>query len=160
LGAASVGYSYGHPELGQTPETGFYCSGFVRYVLLQAGLTIPDYIGMDGQRRPIHHASEFWDHYGVAVHERVRLPGDLVFFTKRGQMPRHIGFVFDEERYIHAPGHDGTQVRIEPIADYPPIETPPRTPGRGVLYDHNPIGYKSPAVMVPSPTYRYHQQPV
>ena len=39
-------YVIGHPELGQSSEKGFDCSGFARFVLTQAGICIPDYIGI------------------------------------------------------------------------------------------------------------------
>jgi len=142
-----------HPELGQSPD-GFDCSGFVRFVLLQSGLHVGDYIGMDEVRRPIRHANEFWDHYGATVQTQPEA-GDLIFFSRHGLFPTHIGIVKDEESYIHAPGKDSTEViearihskRIAVSGDM----------GR-VLFHTNPIGFKAPTIARPSSTYRWHQQ--
>lgn len=109
---------------------------------------------MDNERRPLRHANEFWDHYGAYVltpPER----GDLIFFTRHGLFPTHIGIVNDKESYIHAPGHDDTRVCIEPI-EYFDI-TAGSTLGR-MLFKSNPIGFKAPTIPILKPTYRYHQQ--
>lgn len=125
-------------------------------MLTEAGLEVPDYIGLDGQPRPTRHANELYDHYGVAVHLGLQVGGDLVFFSKDGSRPTHVGIVRDEETYIHAPGHDGTQVAIGHICvtnivtDYL---------GRKI-YATNPIGFKSPTVANEKPTYRWHQSPL
>lgn len=114
---------------------------------------IPDYIGADNKRRPIRHANEFWDHYGVLVHEESVQKGDLVFFSRTGLFPTHIGIVSGSDEYIHSPGKDGTSVeraKISSREDPKPIEDS--------IYVKNPIGYKSPTVSLKSPTYRYHQK--
>lgn len=123
-------------------------------MLHEAGLIVPDYIGQDGEQRPTRHANEFWDSYGVAVHPGQQQEADLVFFSKTGVFPTHIGIVVDAERYIHAPGFDDTEVEILPIPDEH-IEAIDGT-GR-VLYTRNPIGFKSPARPAEQPTYRLHQ---
>jgi cell wall-associated NlpC family hydrolase len=149
-----MGYAMNHPELGQSPETGFDCSGFVRFVLTQVGLHIPDYIGMDNCQRPIRHTNEFWDHYGVIVGGEPE-GGDLIFFARHGLWPTHIGIVRDGESYIHAPGRDSTKVRV---ADIRKEIVRVRTEGGRILYPSNPIGYKAPTEAIASPTYRYHQR--
>lgn len=154
IGSPSKRYQANHPERGQSEEDGFDCSGFVRFVLTSAGLTIPDYIGMDDRRRPIRHANEFWDHYGVGVHTGLHQPGDLLFFSRNGRFPTHIGIVAGEDMYIHAPGRDGTlveEVRIEHS------EISPQGIA-GAIYGRNPIGFKALALPLENPTYRYHQQ--
>jgi cell wall-associated NlpC family hydrolase len=154
IGSLSMRYVTGRPDLGQSKEHGYDCSGFVRQVLLHAGLHIPDYIGMDDERRPIRHASEFWDHYGIHASSEPEA-GDLIFFSRHGLMPTHIGIVRDEESYIHAPGQDNTEVTIDTITHQ---DITPRQIGSRVLYQVNPIGFKAPTIPLPTPTYRYHQQ--
>lgn len=151
IGAPAVKYTYNHPELGQSPEAGFDCSGFVRFVLLQAGLHIPDYIAMDGVQRPIRHANEFWEHYGVPVHEPRKLPGDLIVFARGKRHPNHVGIVLSESTYIHSPGWPDMQVETQEIERIP-IEY---TSGERGQYTHNPIGYKAPVQVARQPTYRF-----
>lgn len=150
----SVKYRSGRPDLGQSPETGFDCSGFVRFVLTKAGLFIPDFIGQDGVRRPTRHANEFWDTYGIAVHDGQQQRGDLIFFTHVGQFPKHVGIVRDEESYINAPGQDGTRVEVSSIV----YETIPDGGREGIIYLRNPIGFKSPSQCREQPTPRLHQR--
>ena len=151
VGAKSQKYIHNHPELGQT-EQGFDCSGFVRFVLLRSGFHIPDFIGMDNTVRPIRHTNEFWDHYGVAV-QTAPEAGDLIFFSRGGVYPTHIGIVRDEGSFIHAPGKDGTSVVVRDI-----VERPISSEQEGrVLFNRNPIGYKAPVVPSASATYRHHQ---
>jgi hypothetical protein len=129
----------------------------VQFVLVQAGLHVPEFIGQDGGVRRIRHTNEFWDYYGVAVHQLLRRSGDLIVFSRNGTRPTHIGIVRDEESYIHAPGKDGTRVTAAGIE----TEEIKCTPEDAVaLYCVNPIGYKAPAVAVEQPTYRIHQQPI
>lgn len=155
IGSLSMKYTHGRPELGKSTETGFDCSGFVTFVLSEAGVHIPQYIGQDDIRRPIRHANEYWDYYGVAIHEDLRRKGDLIFFSRRGDFPTHIGIVRDEESYIHAPGSDFTRVSVAPIVPEP-ITFKPRL-GLRQLYVVNPIGYKAPTVLKPGADYRSHQ---
>jgi cell wall-associated NlpC family hydrolase len=145
-----------HPELGQSPKNGFDCSGFVRFVLNKVGLAIPEYTGQDGVRRPIRHTNEFWDTYGIPVHDECRQRGDLIFFSRRGSFPTHIGIVRDEESYIHSPGTDESKVEVRPIS----YETIAKRSIERQFYTRNPIGFKSPTVEIEKPTYRYHQRPI
>lgn len=145
-----------HPELGQSPEKGFDCSGFVRFVLSKAGLTIPEYTGQDGTSRPIRHANEFWDSYGITVHDDYRQMGDLIFFSRRGSFPTHIGIVRDANSYIHAPGTSESRVEVRLIS----YEAIAKSSIERQFYARNPIGFKSPTVEIAQPTYRYHQKPI
>ena len=125
-------------------------------MLSRARLVIPEYTGQDGVRRPIRHANEFWDNYGIAVHDEFRQPGDLIFFSRKGSFPTHIGIVRDEESYIHAPGTSESKVEVQPISYG-------RIAANGIarqLYARNPIGFKSPTMPVGQPTYRHHQMPI
>ena len=108
---------------------------------------------MDVQR-PIRHANEFWDHYGAGI-QTLPESGDLIFFSRHGLYPTHIGIVRDEESFIHAPGNDDTKVVIEDII--PQAISALRGEGR-LLFTRNPIGYKAPTLLHASPTYRHHQQ--
>ncbi len=109
---------------------------------------------MDNVRRPIRHANEFFDYYGVSVHEGMQQKGDLIIFSRNGLFPTHIGIVKDEKSYIHAPGRDGTRVSVEALSSAALAKV-----GRSKqIYKVNPIGFKSPTIGLKAPTYRYHQQ--
>lgn len=87
---------------GQTPETGFDCSGFVSYVLRQHAIQIPRTT-----------AEQFGTGRSVAQDEIQ--PGDLVFFSTTGPGATHVGLVVasgTEWKFVHAPA-DGSTVRIE-----------------------------------------------
>lgn len=104
----------------------------------------------------MRHANELWDTYGIAVHAGRHQKADLIFFSRTGLFPTHIGIVRDEESYIHAPGRDNTKIKVEPIV-YESIV--PRGAIRAI-YSKNPIGFKSPSRVIEQPTYRYHQTPI
>lgn len=90
-------YRYG----GNTPESGFDCSGLITYVFQSsAGLKLPrstrELIDVDAPRI-----------------DRDRLyPGDLVYFNPAGGRVSHIGIYVGERRFVHAPASGGT-VRME-----------------------------------------------
>jgi len=115
---------------GCSPQTGFDCSGFARFVLLRCGLAVPDHL---------RHASQLFDSYGVYSH--LARPGDLVFFSHRGTAPTHMGIVVDDHHYIHSSGIDGDRVSLADLtfSDIPLTRA-------NQLYLHNPIGYKVPLV--------------
>ncbi len=124
-------------------------------MLTQVGLLIPDYIGQDNIQRPIRHANEFRDKYGVYIHEDLRDKGDLIFFSRNGTFPTHIGITRDPESYIHAPGKNNTKVKVGEIKK----ESIEATEGKSrPLYVVNPIGFKSPTIATAESDYRYHQQ--
>ena len=97
IGLVGTPYRWG----GNTPESGFDCSGLVGYVFRDAAnLSLPrtaDAIGeMDIPKVP-----------------RDRLqPGDLVFFTHKGRGVGHIGIYVGEGRFVHAPNEGGV-VRLD-----------------------------------------------
>ena len=156
VGSDCIRYVPGHPELGQSKDGGFDCSGFVSYVLRESGLIIPDYISHTGEVRPIRHTNEFFDHYGIAIHKQFALPGDLIFFSKHGWTPSHIGLMISPNHFVHAPGHDGEKVLIESIESI--AITPKSKNGHRIIYDHNPIGFKSLVIPHDDPSYRVHQR--
>lgn len=122
---------YRTPEMGVSPEEGFDCSGFITFVLKQ--LSIP--VSAD-----IRHSDEYFRCFGDFVHEGFQRSGDLVFFSKNGIFPTHMGLLTGEHRFIHAPGLDGLAVceevvvkRSIPVNDSYKIKQ---------IYGSNPIGYK------------------
>ncbi len=156
IGSKSKKYKNGYPELNQEPLGGFDCSGFITYVFKTVGIFVPDYIGQDGLQRPIRHADEYWDHYGVHVNNELKQPGDLVFFSRTGDFPTHIGIVRDDATYIHSPGIDAGCVETRTLQHE--IIT---ISGIGrALYPKNPIGFKSPVALVETPSYRYHHRAI
>lgn len=128
----------------------------MRFVLSAAGLAVPSFIGQDGLERPTRHANEFWDSYGIPIHDEARQPGDLIFFSREGDRPTHIGILRDAETYIHAPGKDETVVEAKPIIP----ELIAADSLRFQFYRRNPIGFKSPATSLSRPTRRRHQRPI
>ena len=109
---------------------------------------------MDTLQRTIRYTNEFWDHYGVNVAEEPE-PGDLIFFSRDGKFPSHVGFVKDETSYIHAPGKIGTVVLLEAIPEEA-IDTQAQS-GR-ILYRTNPIGFRAPTQPYHERSDRYHQE--
>ncbi|CAN5278347.1 hypothetical protein BH10PSE17_BH10PSE17_23100 [soil metagenome] len=93
-------YRYG----GSTPQSGFDCSGLVRWVFDQSiGMTLP--------RRAVEIAQ-----LGAKVDLGNLKPGDLVFFNTLRKSFSHVGIYLGEGQFVHAPSKGGT-VRIETIAD-------------------------------------------
>jgi len=90
-----VRYSYG----GESPRTGFDCSGLVAYVYRHFGVTLPHYTVAQFTR-------------GRRVGRWALHPGDLVFFAGLS----HVGIYVGHGRFIHAP-HTGTRVRIASLGE-------------------------------------------
>ena len=87
---------------GNTPDSGFDCSGLVGYVFRDAaGVTLPrtsNAMSGLGQRK-------------LAVDSLQS--GDLVFFAS-GRKVDHVGIYVGERRFVHAPNNGGT-VRLDSI---------------------------------------------
>ena len=93
-----VGVNYRHG--GETPETGFDCSGLVRHVYRESlGLLLP-------------RTSRDISRVGESVHRDALQPGDLVFFNTLRRGFSHVGIYLGEDRFVHAPAKGG-EVRIE-----------------------------------------------
>ena len=91
LSLTGVKYKYG----GKTPETGFDCSGFVRYVFQQAAdLTLP-------------HGARAISQLGQTIPLGQLQPGDLVFFNTLKTAFSHVGIYLGDGRFIHAPSTGG-----------------------------------------------------
>lgn len=85
---------------GNTPETGFDCSGFVRYVFKQAAsLTLP-------------HSALAISQLGKTVPKNDLQPGDLVFFNTLRNTFSHVGIYLGNNRFIHSPSAGG-KVRVD-----------------------------------------------
>lgn len=98
MGAIGVPYRRG----GNTYDSGFDCSGFVRAVYEQTlGLTLP--------RQAAQQAA------ATQVIDRDELqPGDLVFFNTLRRDFSHVGIYVGDFKFIHSP-KPGAAVRIEDI---------------------------------------------
>jgi cell wall-associated NlpC family hydrolase len=95
MGFLGVPYRRG----GNSAETGFDCSGFVRKVYEQTvGLVLP------------HRASEQAQVTQVIDREELQ-PGDLVFFNTMRRAFSHVGIYLGEGKFIHAP-RSGAKVRV------------------------------------------------
>jgi len=91
LNLTGVKYKFG----GNSPETGFDCSGFVRYVFGQAAnLTLP-------------HGARAISQLGQAIPLEQLQPGDLVFFNTLKSTFSHVGIYLGDGRFIHAPSSGG-----------------------------------------------------
>ena len=92
LSLTGIKYKYG----GGSPETGFDCSGFVRYVFQQAAsLTLP-------------HSARALSQLGQIIPMEQLRPGDLVFFDTLKSAFSHVGIYLGGSRFIHAPSAGGS----------------------------------------------------
>lgn len=91
LAQIGVPYRYG----GDSPATGFDCSGLVQYVFDRgAGVTLP---------RTTFDISRS----GQQIGRRDLQPGDLVFFNTLRRPFSHVGIYVGNQRFIHAPSAGG-----------------------------------------------------
>jgi cell wall-associated NlpC family hydrolase len=96
LGLVGTPYRYG----GNTPESGFDCSGLVTYV----------YRDMLDLRLP-RSSRELAHVQGPRIAPQKLATGDLVFFGDGGNVS-HVGIYVGEGRFVHAPSTGGT-VRLD-----------------------------------------------
>ncbi len=93
-----VGVNYRHG--GESPDSGFDCSGLVRHVFREAlGLTLP-------------RTSRDISRLGASVPSDDLKPGDLVFFNTLRRGFSHVGIYLGDYRFVHAPASGG-EVRVE-----------------------------------------------
>ncbi len=161
LGYPSVPYE--ERNKGNSPE-GFDCSGFVQWTLRESGITVANHPGIS---QTIRYTNEFFDFFGVMVQEGLQREGDLVFESKNGAYPSHIGFYISRQGIrhmldsvnvsskdslaqalerrgdhflLHSPGRRNSVVEIRNV-----IKGPIELKGEHThLYNCNPIGYKRP----------------
>lgn len=98
LGLVGTPYRYG----GNTPESGFDCSGLVSYVYR-------DMLALHLPRT----SRELAAVQGPKIAPERLAAGDLVFFGNRGNV-WHVGIYVGEGRFVHAPSTGGT-VRLDSL---------------------------------------------
>lgn len=98
LGLVGTPYRYG----GNTPESGFDCSGLVTYVYR-------DMLALNLPRT----SKELAAIQGPKIDPQQLTNGDLVFFGNRGNV-WHVGIYVGEGRFVHAPSTGGT-VRLDSL---------------------------------------------
>ena len=87
---------------GNSPETGFDCSGLVAHVFREAyGIRLPQNARAQSE-------------YGARVSLAELRAGDLVFYNTLNRSFSHVGIYLGDGRFVHAP-KTGAQIRIEPI---------------------------------------------
>ena len=85
---------------GNTPESGFDCSGLVRYVVARAAdVNLPRTTADISQR-------------GASIAPDEVAPGDLIFFNTTGRAHSHVGIYVGKLRFVNAPSTGGT-VRLD-----------------------------------------------
>ena len=95
-----VRYKYG----GNSPDSGFDCSGFVSHVYSHTlDITLPRNTAQISTK-------------GKAVRSNELRTGDLVFFNTLHTKFSHVGIYLGDYRFIHAPSSGG-HVRIENMRD-------------------------------------------
>jgi len=100
LSLIGVRYRYG----GTSPESGFDCSGLVRWTFMRTwGVVLP------------HRAIEIAD-VGTNVRADELKPGDLVFFSTLKKAFSHVGIYLGDGRFVHAPASGG-KVRIDNLTE-------------------------------------------
>ena len=93
-------YKYG----GNSPDSGFDCSGFVGHVFRHSlGINLP-------------RSSVEISRVGNPVRSNDLRTGDLVFFDTLHRRYSHVGIYLGDDRFIHAPSNGGS-VRVENILD-------------------------------------------
>ena len=96
----SLGLDYRHG--GNSPVTGFDCSGLVAHVYKEAwGIRLP-------------HNSKAQSQAGVPVSLAELQAGDLVFYDTLKRPYSHVGIYLGDGKFVHAP-KTGAQVRIESL---------------------------------------------
>lgn len=98
MAALGVPYALG----GESPASGFDCSGLVVYVYLRVS------------RHELPRTTFALSRAGVRVDLGDLRAGDLVFFNTQRRPYSHVGIYLGEQRFIHAPSSGGV-VRIDSL---------------------------------------------
>ncbi|ORC49294.1 hydrolase Nlp/P60 [Burkholderia sp. A27] len=85
---------------GNTPDSGFDCSGLVRYVVARAAS-----VNLPRTTADMSGRGESIEPDGIA-------PGDLIFFNTTGRAHSHVGIYVGKLRFVNAPSTGGT-VRLD-----------------------------------------------
>jgi cell wall-associated NlpC family hydrolase len=90
---------------GASPEEGFDCAGFVKYVFGELGISLP-------------HGAEAISNYGVPVAFEDLRPGDVIFFQNTYRYGvSHLGIWVGNNTFIHAP-EPGSVVSYEELKGF------------------------------------------
>lgn len=90
---------------GTSPEVGFDCSGFVRYVFDHIeGVTLP-------------HSAHALSQIGNRIKVTELLPGDLVFFRFMRNTISHVGIYLGNDQFIHASSTRTGSVMVSNLTD-------------------------------------------
>jgi cell wall-associated NlpC family hydrolase len=87
---------------GGSDPAGFDCSGFVKYVFGENGVSVPRTVG-----------DQFRS--GRNVDAQQLQAGDLVFFSTVSPGASHVGIVIGGDEFVHAPSGAG-EVRVERLS--------------------------------------------
>lgn len=91
---------------GNTPESGFDCSGLVHYVFGR--------VMEDGHKLPRTTAA--WADATTPIRDAHMQPGDLVFFNTSGRRYSHMGILIGDRVFVHAPSSGG-RVHKTPLSN-------------------------------------------
>lgn len=96
-----VRYRYG----GNSPETGFDCSGFASWVFAQHGIKLP-------------RSSREQMQAGIPIDKRDLRPGDLLIYSRRigSRTSTHAGIYIGDGKFIHSPS-SGKSISIDQAFD-------------------------------------------
>jgi cell wall-associated NlpC family hydrolase len=101
MSLVGVNYKYG----GNTPATGFDCSGFVSHVFREAaGVALP-------------HSAYQMSLVGQRISSKELRPGDLVFYKTLKRAFSHVGIYIGDNKFIHSPSRGGA-VEIVDMKDH------------------------------------------
>jgi cell wall-associated NlpC family hydrolase len=144
MGLVGIPYRWG----GNTPDSGFDCSGLVRYVVLRAASVNLPRTTADMSGR------------GESIEPDEIAPGDLIFFNTTGRPHSHVGIYVGKLRFVNAPSTGGT-VRLDYLTNpywakrfdgirrvAPPLEKP--APFDGPTYLAAPREAPAPSSPVPA----------
>ena len=89
---------------GDTPQTGFDCSGYVRYVFGLLHVELPRTVA---------------EQFRVGTKESLKnlRAGDLLFFTTTAPGATHVAIAIGPGEFVHAPSSTGV-VRVEALLPY------------------------------------------
>lgn len=100
LSLSGTPYKYG----GNSPDSGFDCSGFVGYVYRKVlNINLP-------------RSAQEINLLGTAVKKADLQPGDLVFYKTLRRTFSHVGIYLGNDRFVHSPSRGGS-IRVDSMLD-------------------------------------------
>ena len=120
------------------PSNGLCCSEFVLHVLKETQKSFPDLLIPN-----VRYANEMWDNLGISISSKYARPGDLIFYSHYGSVPKHVGIFFGitvtGSRYmIDSEGEAGGHIVLSQISDNYRYKKYVDDP----LYENGLLGYK------------------